>query len=107
MIQNSNDAGASNVVINFATDQDPKDRTGIIQTYYWKSKQAMSITCKNDGRPFSTEDWSRLKKIAEGNPDVDKIGFFGVGFYSLFSVCEEPLYVLSYYHASCYMYAHV
>jgi hypothetical protein len=23
---------------------------------------------------------------------VDKIGFFGVGFYSLFSVCEEPLY---------------
>jgi hypothetical protein len=34
-----------------------------------------------------------LKKIAEGNPDEDKIGFFGVGFYSLFSICEEPVIV--------------
>ena len=63
---------------------------------------------KNNGIVFRDEDWSRLKKIgesscrslrclhtlipdiAEGNPDEEKIGAFGVGFYSLFSVTEEP-----------------
>jgi hypothetical protein len=45
----------------------------------------------NNGRPFSNDDFTRLRRIAEGNPDEQKIGFFGVGFYSLFSICEEPL----------------
>jgi hypothetical protein len=40
----------------------------------------------NDGIPFRPEDWNRLKKIAEGNPDESKIGAFGVGFYSLWSL---------------------
>ncbi|EXX64311.1 hypothetical protein RirG_143960 [Rhizophagus irregularis DAOM 197198w] len=30
------------------------------------------------------------KRIAEGNPDEQKIGAFGVGFYSLFKICENP-----------------
>lgn len=29
--------------------------------------------------PFRPEDWARLKKIADGNPDESKIGAFGVG----------------------------
>ena len=36
---------------------------------------------ENDGIPFRDQDWSRLRKIAEGNPDDDKIGAFGVGTY--------------------------
>lgn len=32
-----------------------------------------------------------LQRIAEGNPDPDRIGAFGVGFYSLFSISEEPI----------------
>jgi Protein of unknown function (DUF3684) len=43
--------------------------------------------------PFRDQDWSRLKKIAEGNPDVSKVGAFGVGAYTMFSICEEPLVI--------------
>jgi hypothetical protein len=32
---------------------------------------------RNDGQVFREEDWARLKKIAEGNPDENKIGAFG------------------------------
>ena len=45
---------------------------------------------ENDGEPFTSKDWARLKKIAEGNPDETKIGAFGVGFYSVFADSEEP-----------------
>jgi hypothetical protein len=40
-------------------------------------------TFKNNGIVFRDEDWTRLKKIAEGNPDEEKIGAFGVGVYNL------------------------
>ncbi|KAL9104382.1 MAG: hypothetical protein Q9163_000682 [Psora crenata] len=49
-----------------------------------------STRIENDGEIFQANDWARLKKIAEGNPDETKIGAFGVGFYSVFSDCEEP-----------------
>jgi HSP90 family molecular chaperone len=91
LIQNANDAGATKVEINFSTTA--ATTTTTTSSQYWTKHQVVSISCRNNGRPFSAEDWNRLKKIAEGNPDVDKIGFFGVGFYSLFSICEEPLCV--------------
>eukprot|EP01137_Pigoraptor_chileana_P003951 Opistho-2@44912 len=79
LLQNSNDAGATHAEIEFVCA--PGNR------------KAMSVVYRNNGRPFRKEDWGRLKKIAEGNPDENKIGFFGVGFYSVFSVSEEPLVV--------------
>lgn len=48
------------------------------------------LLVSNNGQSFGTQDWSRLKRIAEGNPDETKIGAFGVGFYSVFADCEEP-----------------
>ena len=32
------------------------------------------VLVKNDGHAFREEDWQRLKRIAEGNPDETKIG---------------------------------
>ena len=48
------------------------------------------LQVSNNGTPFRPEDWTRLKRIAEGNPDAEKIGAFGVGFYSVFSICDDP-----------------
>jgi hypothetical protein len=33
----------------------------------------------NDGMAFRPQDWQRLKKIAEGNPDEEKIGAYVEG----------------------------
>ncbi|RPB24577.1 hypothetical protein L211DRAFT_848883 [Terfezia boudieri ATCC MYA-4762] len=49
------------------------------------------LIVQNDGKAFGVADWARLKRIAEGNPDETKIGAFGVGFYSVFSECDEPV----------------
>jgi hypothetical protein len=38
------------------------------------SIQIVRYVVTNDGIPFRAEDWKRLKKIAEGNPDEEKIG---------------------------------
>jgi hypothetical protein len=48
------------------------------------------LLVSNNGTSFRQEDWTRLKRIAEGNPDAEKIGAFGVGFYSVFSICDDP-----------------
>lgn len=53
----------------------------------------MRIVVKNDGIVFREEDWRRLKTVADGQPNVDSIGAFGVGFYSIWSLSDEPLVV--------------
>jgi hypothetical protein len=76
LLQNSNDANATVSEIYFTTSE---------------SNIVISVQYRNNGMPFRHQDWSRLKKIAEGNPDESKIGAFGVGAYTMFSICEEPI----------------
>ncbi|GLB37239.1 putative protein of unknown function (DUF3684) [Lyophyllum shimeji] len=98
LLQNSDDAQATAVEIHFDTQKYLDGKSGS-QVEGQSSKAPLpdlkttvvhQWTFKNNGIVFRDEDWNRLKKIAEGNPDEEKIGAFGVGFYSLFSVTEEP-----------------
>ncbi|RXW23364.1 hypothetical protein EST38_g2483 [Candolleomyces aberdarensis] len=95
LLQNSDDARSEEVEIIFETQPEGKETEGnqhdaskplpdlkTVLVHKWKFR--------NNGILFRDEDWSRLKKIAEGNPDEEKIGAFGVGFYSLFSVTDDP-----------------
>jgi hypothetical protein len=77
LLQNSNDAEATEAEVHFTTTG---EKNIVTQVQY-----------RNNGMPFRPQDWARLKKIAEGNPDESKIGAFGVGAYTMFSICEEPI----------------
>ncbi|CAF2860875.1 unnamed protein product [Rotaria sp. Silwood2] len=45
----------------------------------------------NNGNIFNEDDWKRVITIAEGDTNVDAIGQFGVGFFSVFSYSERPI----------------
>nr|VWO98846.1 Uncharacterized protein [Ganoderma boninense] len=104
LLQNSDDASATAVEIHFETKEYVERRNASVdgsgdpgavpeageRLPDLKTTVVHQWTFKNNGIVFRDEDWTRLKKIAEGNPDEEKIGAFGVGFYSLFSVTEEP-----------------
>ncbi|KAK5172603.1 uncharacterized protein LTR77_002723 [Saxophila tyrrhenica] len=96
LIQNAADAQASKVTIRFETTpsstiplpstQDPSDHLKHVLLHH----TVKTLLVTNDGDVFNENDWQRLKRIAEGNPDETKIGAFGVGFYSVFADCETP-----------------
>ncbi|KAF9219210.1 hypothetical protein BS17DRAFT_798263 [Gyrodon lividus] len=96
LLQNSDDARSSAVEIRFETDaylrRKAEKEEGVTPRTFpdLKSNPVLQWTFRNNGILFRDEDWTRLRKIAEGNPDEEKIGAFGVGFYSLFSVTEKP-----------------
>ncbi|EJD52006.1 hypothetical protein AURDEDRAFT_181569 [Auricularia subglabra TFB-10046 SS5] len=92
LLQNSDDAGASAAEIHFRT-QDFVDKKTAPRAPFpdLKTVPVHEYAFRNNGTVFRDEDWKRLKKIADGNPDEEKIGAFGVGFYSIFSVCEAPI----------------
>ena len=78
MIQNANDAGASEVQIEFKTTTTLSSDRPLIK----------SMAIKNNGRAFTVDDWNRLKKIAEGNPDEHKVNKFP----SLFFIKTKPFF---------------
>ncbi|OAX80982.1 hypothetical protein ACJ72_04679 [Emergomyces africanus] len=96
LLQNAADACATKVTIKFETlpstsvpaPTEPDPSAALKHVISHHTLKRLILT--NNGTPFSPNDWARLKRIAEGNPDETKIGAFGVGFYSVFSDCEEP-----------------
>ncbi|KAH8821460.1 hypothetical protein F5884DRAFT_867485 [Xylogone sp. PMI_703] len=96
LIQNAADAQAATVTIKFETLPSAQvplanttDKSEVLK-HVLLHHTLKRLLVTNDGLPFGVNDWSRLKRIAEGNPDETKIGAFGVGFYSVFADCEEP-----------------
>ena len=75
LIQNADDAKAAQIAIKL----------------YKANRTKPVLVVQNDGEAFSETDWRRLIKIAEGNPNEEAIGCFGVGFYSVFSITENPI----------------
>lgn len=49
-------------------------RKCLAEVGYTKACKIVRYVVSNDGFPFRGQDWQRLKKIAEGNPDEEKIG---------------------------------
>jgi len=97
LIQNAADAQATTVKIKWETlpsTQVPlpstNNRSELLK-HVIAHHTLRRLIVDNNGQPFTSTDWGRLKRIAEGNPDETKIGAFGVGFYSVFADCEEPL----------------
>lgn len=85
LLQNSADARSNSATIQFSTpstDMNPLEIHNI---------PINRLTFMNDGMDFNDDDWKRLKEIASGNPNESKIGAFGVGFYSVFELTDEPL----------------
>lgn len=89
LLQNSDDANATSVTITYeASDKGGTGTRGAQEDL--NKRMTRRVIVRNNGQVFRPEDWTRLSRIAEGNPDEAKIGAFGVGFYSVFSVCEDP-----------------
>lgn len=88
LLQNADDAGAENFEIVFESQHGCASNG---TTPGFNSAKVFRWLVKNDGAQFQSTDWKRLTKIAEGNPDERKIGAFGVGFFSVFSVTDKPI----------------
>ncbi|KAG4304888.1 hypothetical protein PORY_001563 [Pneumocystis oryctolagi] len=90
LLQNSDDACSQSAEIRYETLSEPLGRDNLTEM---GRRLCRRLVFKNDGVLFGEADWQRISRIAEGNPDEEKIGAFGVGFYSVFSICEDPFII--------------
>lgn len=81
LMQNADDANATSIRITYEASAPWQDVNRAVTN---------RVIVRNNGHVFRPEDWTRLARIAEGNPDESKIGAFGVGFYSVFSISDDP-----------------
>ena len=78
LIQNADDAKATSFQFDLICSS-----TNLIE----------EIRATNNGSDFTETDWKRIAAIAEGNTNVESVGQFGVGFFSVFSFAEEPMII--------------
>ncbi len=86
LLQNSDDAKSTTVEIYFETKEFANNKQRESSSDHsdenlpdLKTAPVHKWTFRNNGIVFRSEDWARLKKIADGNPDPERIGAFGVG----------------------------
>ena len=48
------------------------------------------LIIQNTGRPFNKNDVRGLSSIGDSHKDLDQIGHFGIGFKSVFRICNYP-----------------
>lgn len=82
LLQNSNDADATSAEIIITTSSAASagangsdnniDSGGSSSSA--KKEVVTQVIYRNNGLPFRSQDWARLRKIAEGNPDESKVG---------------------------------
>ncbi|CAF3564368.1 unnamed protein product [Rotaria sp. Silwood1] len=88
LIQNSDDAKATSFHFEITCDDGSLSSSS---EKYFHNKTITEIRTINNGLIFNETDWKRVAAIAEGNTNVESIGQFGVGFFSVFSFSEEPI----------------
>ncbi|KAI6137803.1 hypothetical protein EDD17DRAFT_1421003, partial [Pisolithus thermaeus] len=89
LLQNSDDAGCDAAEIRFETagflgsNSTAATNVGPAMLPDLRTTNVSQWTFENHGKPS-------IRRSASGNPDPQKVGAFGVGSHSLFSVTESP-----------------
>ncbi|KAG2140195.1 hypothetical protein DEU56DRAFT_900984 [Suillus clintonianus] len=104
LLQNADDARAKKVLIEFqtidySTSAEANGQANRINDSETipdlnttkASRQLFKWIVRNNGDYFEEKDWERLTKIADGKHDEQKIGAYGVGFYSVFGATDSPM----------------
>ncbi|CAF0975123.1 unnamed protein product [Rotaria sp. Silwood1] len=87
LIQNADDAKATSFSFELTCESNDSRKTT------FDNNIITEIRAVNNGTIFTETDWQRVASIAEGNTNIESVGQFGVGFFSVFSFSEEPIIV--------------
>jgi hypothetical protein len=90
LIQNADDAKATAIQLKISCITENRNSSSENDFHHSTIEEICVI---NNGSLFTNVDWERVASIAEGNTNVESIGQFGVGFFSVFSLSEEPIIV--------------
>lgn len=82
LIQNSDDVQATSFTLQITNSNESNECDNFVIS---------EIRAINNGHVFSDDDWKRVITIAEGNTNINAIGQFGVGFFSVFAYSERPM----------------